>query len=135
MTAENQSPKVLVVEDSMPLRRMLVKIVSSKGVTAVEAGDGEQALAVLDETPPTAFSLIMLDLMMPVMDGPNFLTAARAKYGDDLPPVLIVSSRSDREAIQSVRDLGVAGYVLKPFKADTILSKVSEFIENNNLTQ
>ncbi len=125
-TEEPPPRKVLVVEDSKPLRRMLVKILETQGFVATEAEHGKNALAVIKEQGPEAFDLLLVDLMMPVMDGAQFMSEARTTFGDKLPPVLVCSSRSDREAIQLVMKLGVSGYVLKPFKTETVIAKVKE---------
>jgi len=121
-------PFALVVEDSMPLRRMLVKILSTLGLEAHEAGDGQAALTALEEKGPGRYSIILCDLMMPIMDGASFVQNAKTKYSSALPPILICSSRSDREAVQVVMKLQVAGYILKPFKTDTVVNKIRELL-------
>jgi two-component system chemotaxis response regulator CheY len=117
---------VMVVEDSMPLRRMLCKIIGTQGFVTVEAQDGKEALAKLEELSTNHFSLIITDLMMPVMDGATFIQQAKKKYESNLPPVIICSSRSDRTAIEVVKRLCVDGYILKPFKTETIINKLQD---------
>lgn len=135
-TAENKthSPELdlkqaMVIEDSMPLRRMLSKILSTIKIKVLEAENGKIAMDHLAKHPPERFDIIICDLMMPVMDGAAFITAAKSTYADKMPPIVICSSRSDKEAIQMVRKLGVASYILKPFKTDTVLNKVREILE------
>ena len=126
--AASAARAVLVVEDSMPTRRMMVKIFKQQGVSAVEATDGQAALDMLNGKGPDAFSLILCDLLMPVMDGPHFIVEARKLHADKLPPILICSSRTDRETLDLVMKLGVAGYILKPFKTEMFIAKVRQFI-------
>ncbi len=125
---EPQERRVLVVEDSKPLRRMLVKIMETQKFTVEEAENGKVALATLKLRGPDFFNLLVVDLMMPVMDGAHFISEARSAFGDKMPPVLICSSRSDRETITLVMKLGVSGYVLKPFKTETVINKVQEVL-------
>jgi CheY-like chemotaxis protein len=126
----NQDYKpVLVIEDSMPLRRMMVKILSTQKLSGVEAENGQKAMEKLLEFGPSHFGMIVCDLMMPVMDGANFIANARKQYAEELPPVVVCSSRSDREAIAVVAKLGVAGYVLKPFKTETVINKLREVLK------
>ncbi|MBN2711549.1 MAG: response regulator [Planctomycetes bacterium] len=126
----------LVIEDSMPLRRMFSKILSTQKISGIEAANGKEALDLLAEHTPEKFSVIVCDLMMPVLDGPSFIAAARKVYPDSLPPIIVCSSRSDREAIQVVMKLSVSGYILKPFKTETVISKLRELfpdlVENNS---
>ena len=112
----------------MPVRRMLCKILGTQGMQCFEAADGKQALSLLGQMKPDSFALILCDLMMPVMDGASFVAEARKLYDKAMPPVLVCSSRSDREAVQVVIKLGVAGYVLKPFKTDTVINKLREIL-------
>ncbi len=122
----------LVVEDSFPLRRMLCKILSTLRFQTLEANNGKEALGQLESAGPDSIDVILLDLMMPVMDGASFLAKARETYGDRLPQVLICSSRSDREAIQAVMGLDVAGYVLKPFKTETVINKLRQIFPDQS---
>jgi len=121
-----QERSILLVEDSRPLRRMLAKIMQTMHFSSAEASEGQEALALLEEKGIDHFALIMVDLMMPGMDGAKFVTEARRTYGPALPPIIICSSRSDREVIQLVAKLGVAGYILKPFKTETVVNKMKE---------
>lgn len=128
VTHELDFRQAVVVEDSTPLRRMLCKILSTIKVKTLEAEDGKIAMAHLEKHSPKQFDIIICDLMMPVMDGAAFIAAAKSTY-KEMPPIVICSSRSDREAIQMVRKLGVAGYILKPFKTETVLDKVRATLE------
>jgi DNA-binding response OmpR family regulator len=138
-TKDNVPPSkryVLVVEDSMPLRRMLGKILSTMNIETTEAANGQEALDKIREVGVSTFDLIILDLMMPVMDGAKFLAEAKNLYPDEMPAVLICSSRSDRETIGLVMRFGIEGYILKPFKTDTVMNKIREiFPELSEVSQ
>lgn len=122
------APKALIVEDSMPVRRLVVKILKHEGIHGIEACHGAEGLGILKKEGIEAFSLILTDLMMPVMDGLRFITEVRKEFPSKIPPVIAFSSRSDRQAIQAVGKLGVDGYILKPFTTDAILTKIRELL-------
>lgn len=119
---------ILVIDDSMPLRRMLVKIITGMGYTAWEAADGNDALKVLGEHDRDFFSLIFCDLIMPKMNGAAFVKIATKDYPTSLLPIVICSSRSDPETIKEAVKMGVQGYLLKPFKTQSIRDKIMELI-------
>ena len=126
--AEKIAAKVLVVEDSLPLRRMLCKILESQHLQCFEVADGEAAMALIKQYTPNFFALILTDLMMPKMDGVEFIATLRKKYGAELPPIMICSSRSDRETVQTVAKLGATGYILKPFKTEMVIQRVRDVL-------
>lgn len=122
---EHTEPRVaLVVEDSRLIRRTLVSLLQAKGLQVHEAEDGREALVRILEIGIGNLSVIFTDVMMPRMDGPAFLEAARNKYGDALPPVFACSSEADRETIQRMAPLGLAGYIVKPFKNEVLYRKI-----------
>lgn len=126
--AARERDAILLVDDCFPLRRVLARIVAEMGRTAVEADNGAEALALLEQRGAEHFALIVADLMLPEMGGAEFLTRARQTYGDRLPKLVVCSSRSDREAIRSVAKLGVDGYILKPFDVEAMAAKLGELI-------
>ena len=82
--------KVLVVEDNPATQKIILKALGSMAVEALVANDGQQALDVLNEQWP---DLILLDLMMPVMDGYEFLSHFRKLKGSEKTPVIIVTAK------------------------------------------
>ncbi|MFH0911568.1 MAG: response regulator transcription factor [Planctomycetota bacterium] len=119
---------ILVVEDSHPLRNMLQKILGHAGYDVDVAENGEMALAMLRKADPP-FALMLLDLMMPIMDGIKVMAQIKKENLPSPPRVLICSSRSDVETVKLVGKLGVAGYVLKPFKTEVVLERVRKTLE------
>lgn len=70
--------------------------------------------------------LIMLDINMPVMDGFNTLKKIREEMNDAIVPVLMITSQSDKDKVLACAKLGVQGYIVKPFRKEELLSKVSD---------
>jgi CheY-like chemotaxis protein len=111
----------LVVDDDADIRETLVDVLTDAGYSVRVASNGREALARLagDEPP----SLILLDLMMPVMDGFAFRAAQVADPRIAAVPVLIVSAGGNLASHAS--RLGAAGWIEKPMRLDAILSEVA----------
>src|SRR5215472_13082388 len=122
-------PDVLVVDDSAAIRKILQRVLRQTGMafgTIHEAGDGQEALALLQRVKP---ALILTDINMPKMDGLQFLAALKAATPwRDIPVVMITTEGGEAKVGEAVR-LGAAGYVRKPFTADQIKEKLSGVLE------
>jgi CheY-like chemotaxis protein len=114
-------PTVLVVDDDPDVRALLEMCLALEGFEVLTAANGRHALLRLNETAP---ALILLDLMMPVMDGVEFRRQQRAQPRLRDIPVLCLSARHD--ARKTATDLGFAGFVSKPFDLDTVIAAVRE---------
>lgn len=118
--------KILVVEDNQLNRMMLVGILSEQ-YEILEAENGLEALSVLEEWAEDV-SLILLDIVMPVMDGYEFLARAKADPVYSSIPV-IVTTQSDGESDEvSALSHGAADFVSKPYKPQVILHRVASII-------
>jgi CheY-like chemotaxis protein len=112
---------ILIVEDCDEIRIDLAELLRDEGYDVVTARHGAEALDLLDAGP--APSVILLDLMMPVMDGWQFRKMQLGKPTlASIPVVLLTGSNN---AQQHARDLNAAGCVQKPFDFDQLLSTVS----------
>jgi CheY-like chemotaxis protein len=115
---------VLVVEDDKEIRDTMIEVLEEHGYEAVGACDGVEALTQLRE-PEDRWCLVLLDLMMPNMDGRSF----RAVQLDDPAlspiPVVVVSARSDVE--QAAAELQVAAHMTKPVRMAELVSMVRRF--------
>src|ERR1700712_1974292 len=112
-------PKILTVDDSSTIRSIISKTLGELGFTTEPAGDGQQGLAKLAEA---SFELILLDVTMPVMDGPTMLEKLRAS--GNKTPVIMLTSESKRSIMTGAIKLGVEDYILKPFKPEELKAKV-----------
>lgn len=110
---------VLTVDDSNSIRTIVGKALRELGFEIEQAEDGEKALALLEET---KVDLILLDVTMPVMDGPTMLKELRAR--GDKTPVIMLTSESKRSIVAGAMQLGIDDYMLKPFKPDELKAKV-----------
>jgi two-component system chemotaxis response regulator CheY len=113
----------LVVDDSRAMRAILTRLLRDLGFDVLEAGDGAQALAVLDggQVP----DVCLVDWNMPVMDGLQFIRAVRDRDGLRDVSLMMVTTESEQD--QNVRALaaGAHEYVIKPFTTEVIADKLA----------
>ena len=117
-------PRILTIDDSSTIRSIITKQMSDLGFEVDHAEDGQQGLAKLEEI---SFDLILLDVTMPVMDGPTMLAALRER--GDQTPVIMLTSESKRSIVAGAVKLGIEDYILKPFKPDELRGKVMKALK------
>ena len=101
---------VLLVDDDVMTRRLMSRVFGREGYVPIEAGDGSEALAVLETLLP---DLILLDLGMPRVDGLELLEHLRDRMSWRRVPVLVLSGTADSEAADRVRALGAIHFLHK----------------------
>jgi two-component system, chemotaxis family, chemotaxis protein CheY len=111
----------LIVDDSVVARRFARRILEALSFSIREAGDGERALVACQRRMP---DLILLDWNMPVMDGIEFLRRLRATRAGTGPVVLFCTAETEPDRIASVIEAGANEYIMKPFDADILASKL-----------
>nr|WP_216618559.1 response regulator [Corallococcus carmarthensis] len=116
------APVVLVVDDDPDILEALSEILEAEGFEIRRARNGKEALERLDPDPP---DLILLDLMMPVMDGWEFAQRMRQKPPAVAGIPLIVLS-ADRNVGSKAKDIGAVGHLAKPFELNDLLSMVRQ---------
>lgn len=119
---------ILVVDDYFLIRRNHKLLLEKLGFEVIEATNGKEALSKLQQKGTQYFSLLIVDLMMPVMSGAEFMLKAREVYGDELPPVLVCSSASDVPLVKKIAALGIIGYIVKPVDYKILIKKLHEVI-------
>jgi CheY-like chemotaxis protein len=112
--------RILVVEDDADLRAVMRDLLEGESYEVVESGDGVDALAKLRSAPPP--SLILLDLMMPRMNGWDFMDQVRVFPALRQVPIVVVSAYGTGDG---VRLAGATDYLRKPFEIETLLDVVS----------
>lgn len=112
----SKTKKLLLVEDEAPLANVLMLELKNDGFSVQHVDNGKSAIA---ETKKTDFDLVLLDVVMPVMDGFETLEAMR-KEGIDTP-VIILSNISQEEEKNKAKKLGAIGYIVK---SDTTLAEI-----------
>lgn len=121
---------ILIIEDCDEIRVDLAELLRDEGYEVVTARHGGEALALLDAGP--APSLILLDLMMPVMDGWQFRKEQLRK--PKLAPIPVVLLTGSNNAQQHARDLNAVGCVQKPFDLGQLLCTLSDVVTRAGLS-
>lgn len=119
---------MLVVDDEWAIAEVLADILGDHGYRVMMAGNGKQALARLNDEIP---HLVVLDFMMPIMDGAATLKALRANPQTAQVPVLLMSSLPASTIKE--RCSGYTAYIQKPFLIDEIVRKVVELLGDKAL--
>jgi CheY-like chemotaxis protein len=116
---------VLVVDDEVPYVGVLREILTSYGLDVLVAYQGHQALNLVDSVRP---SLIMLDMMMPGMDGLTLLRQLRSQPGLAATPVIMVSANSESRERESALAAGANAFLEKPFSAKELRALLRTFV-------
>jgi CheY-like chemotaxis protein len=117
------APLVLVVEDDEDVASVVSDVVEIAGYRSAVASNGREALAAMRRERP---SLVLLDLMMPEMDGWQFREEQRRHPGLASVPVLIMTA--DGRADQKAESLGAAGFVRKPTSIDELIAELERLL-------
>ncbi|MCK9553530.1 response regulator transcription factor [Aquamicrobium sp.] len=111
--------KILVVDDEPPIRKLLRVGLTAEGYAMVEAGNAEQAIALVASEKP---DLILLDLGLPDMSGHDLLERWRSELVE--LPIVILSSRTDETGIVRALELGADDYLTKPFGMRELAARI-----------
>jgi excisionase family DNA binding protein len=118
-------PLVLIVDDDERLREFLRVNLEMEGYLVREAGSGEEGLDVLDEEPP---DLILLDVMMPHVDGWEMLRRVRERHGVEAIPVVMFSGKVDAESAGRAQEGGAQAFIGKPFDPQTLIASTKQLL-------
>lgn len=117
--------KVLSVDDSAIIRKIIRGSAETLGLDFLEAGDGQEALNLLDDEYKDV-SLILLDWNMPVMDGFTTLQYLKADERFKSIPVMMVTTEAERTNIVRAIQAGAKHYLVKPFSPEDLMSTMLE---------
>jgi PAS domain S-box-containing protein len=121
-------PRVLLVEDNADMRSYLQRLLSEQGYSVEGVGDGQAALEVIQTFKP---DLVLSDVMLPKLDGIGLLRAIRENSSTASIPVILLSARAGEEFRIQGLGAGADDYLIKPFSARELLSRVKAHVESN----
>jgi len=113
--------RILVVDDDRLNVRILSNILKSEGYTLADADSGEHALEVYESFHP---DLVLLDVMMPGMNGFETCRALRQRYGSETAPVIFITAKSESDDVVEGLNAGGVDYLPKPFRAKEALARI-----------
>jgi DNA-binding response OmpR family regulator len=119
---------ILVVDDEIGALTLIGIMLERGGFSVLKAKDAKAALAVLDQNTP---DLIILDVMMPGMDGIELCRVIRERQDTGATPVLILSARGDAESIMRGIEAGANDYLPKPILHHDLVAKVRSMLDQN----
>jgi two-component system cell cycle response regulator len=117
--------KILSVDDSKTVRLIVGRSLQTFDCSLFEAANGEEGLVVAAREKP---DLILLDITMPVMDGVEMLTKLREQPELKATPVVMLTAESALENVTYIAKLGVRDYLVKPFKEEQLIDKISRIV-------
>ena len=119
---------ILVVDDSIVNRLLVEATLRREGYRILQAEDGGAGLdAIARENP----DLVILDLMMPEMDGSEMMRRLRARSGDSAPRVLLMTALNETESAARARELGADGHLIKPYAPLELRARVKELLSSS----
>ena len=119
---------ILVVDDEQRMRKLIKDFLVAKGYSILEAGDGEKGLEVYEEN-KNKISLILLDVMMPKLDGWSVLRQIRQ---DSKVPIIMLTARGEEQDELFGFELGVDEYISKPFSPKILVARVEAILKRTN---
>ena len=123
-----ESLKILVVDDESRMRKLVKDFLTKKGFTVIEAGDGEEAMDKFFEVKDIA--LIILDVMMPKMDG--WQVCREIRQYSKVPIIMLTAKSDEKDELQGF-DLGVDEYITKPFSPKILVARVEAILRRSNV--
>ncbi len=125
----SQQYSLLVVDDNEMNRDMLSRRLERQGYRVTVAVDGRQALEFLNRE---EFNLVLLDIMLPIMNGYQVLEHLKADESLSHVPVIITTSLDEADGKAKCIELGAEDYLTKPFNLVTLKSRISDCLERQN---
>lgn len=121
--------KILSVDDSAIIRRIIKSAVEVLQYELLEASDGEEAISRLNSD--ENIKLILLDWNMPGMNGFDFLKIAKSHIIFKKIPIMMVTTESEKENIIKAIQAGVSNYLIKPFSTEELIKKIMQCIKED----
>lgn len=120
-------PKILIAEDEEKIRKLVVGYLGREGFKTVEACDGKETIEIFKETGD--FSLVILDVMMPYLDG--FEVCKRIRELSEVPIVMLTARGSEYDELLGF-NCGADEYVLKPFSSTILITRIKNLLKRTS---
>jgi chemosensory pili system protein ChpA (sensor histidine kinase/response regulator) len=127
--AASGPPLVMIVDDSLTVRKITSRLLMREGFEVITAKDGLDALQVLNERIP---DVILLDIEMPRMDGFEFAKTTKSDTKYAHIPIIVITSRTAEKHRNRARELGIEAYLGKPYQEEELLRQLRETLVAHN---
>jgi len=124
---------VLVVEDSVVNRKLLERVLLNDGHDVLLAGDGREALAILADPRERQIDVVLLDLVMPGLNGFETLQRIKADKGTRHLPVIVISAVDETESVARCIEMGATDYLPKPFSAPILHARLNASLADKRI--
>ncbi|HYX34092.1 MAG TPA: response regulator [Oligoflexus sp.] len=122
------SKKILVVDDSVTARRLVVSHLAGLNLQVIEAGDGKDGLSKLHDHPDTG--LIFTDINMPWMSGLEMIAELKKVKAYQHIPICMLTTETGSDALTQAKDLGVNAFLVKPVQKEQLLAIVNGYLHS-----
>ena len=127
---QGERPKLLVADDEDDIRKMLVKRLDLAGYDVIEAVNGKEAVEYASKEKP---DLVIMDVMMPEMDGFEATKLLRSRLETAVIPVIMLTAKKDKESELTGLDAGADDYLTKPYDKDKLLARIKILLRRKQL--
>ena len=117
--------KIMTVEDSTSLREMISFVLTEAGYDVVEAKDGQDALAKLNDSP---VDMVITDLNMPLMNGIELTKSLRSTPTYKFIPIVFLTTESQVQKKEAAKEAGATGWIVKPFKPEQLFKVIKKVL-------
>lgn len=124
--------KILIAEDELNFRKLIIEYLSSEGYQYVEAKNGKEAIEQFEAHGEDAFEAILLDVMMPIVDGWSVCRTIRAS--SDVPIIMLTARGEEYDKLFGF-ELGVDDYMVKPFSPKELMARLKALIKRSGRSQ
>ncbi|MTV48428.1 response regulator [Heliobacillus mobilis] len=126
---------ILLVDDNATFRASIRQVLISSGFELLEAAEGNEMMAKLDNLLPKKPNLILMDYILPGLDGFQLTRQLKADDMYKSVPIVIVTGRATRQVIENALALGVSDLIAKPINPDTMLTKIQRALAQDRRTK
>jgi PleD family two-component response regulator len=130
-TPGKQSASILIVDDEKALRLVLSRAMEGEGYRTIDANSGERCLSICQNQLP---DVILLDAVMPGMDGFRCCSQLKAMFSDRCPPVLMITALYDQDSVNKAFAAGAIDFITKPIHWAILRQRVQRLLATSHLT-
>ncbi|RJP75930.1 MAG: response regulator [Desulfobacteraceae bacterium] len=120
--------KILIVDDSLPMRGVIKKTIKASGYAEAEFFEAENGKLALEILKNTWLDIVITDYNMPEMNGMELIKAMKQDNAFQATPVLVVTTEGSQQKVNEFLEQGAAGYIKKPFTPEAIRNKLIEIL-------
>lgn len=125
--------KILIVDDMQDIRLLVKRIITKAGFEALEAADGKEAIDIINNE--NELKLVLLDIMLPDMEGYDVMKAILPKKEANKFKVCFISGKKEKDAVLKAIDSGGDDYIVKPIHPENLLSKIGILLKDIELIE